>query len=212
MALYYKWDIERINLYPFGGLVKFNMMINTPIKEEFNILIMGLLFQTIFYLFSFFLYDIRIIRFSTLNLIENYHYSIFFFNLIPIFPLDGAKLLNIIFSLKLPFKLSHKIMTSLSFALIALLIYIIIRYYFNINLLLIILLLLTKTIEEQKHHNIIFNKFLLERYLNVINFKKIKYFSDFNINNMFRGYRHLFKINNMYVSEKEVLKKKFKSN
>jgi len=212
MALYYKWDIDRIYLYPFGGFVKFNVAINKPIKEEFNILVMGLLFQIIFYLLLLFLHDLHFIRTSTIGVVKNYHYSILLFNLIPIFPLDGSKLLNLIFSIKLPFKLSHKITVYMSYIFIIGLTYIIINYYLNINLLLMIFLLLTRTIEQSKAHDSIFNKFLLERYLNKFSFRKVKYLNNYNVSNMTRDKRHLFRINNEYISEKEMLRKRYKGN
>lgn len=49
-ALYYKWNIVKIIILPFGGITIFNEIINKPIKEEFMIAIMGPIFQIVFYL------------------------------------------------------------------------------------------------------------------------------------------------------------------
>ena len=89
-ALYYKWDIEKIVIMPFGGITIFNEKLNRPIKEEFIILIFGPIFQIIYY---------RIL-FPIINsyAFMNYHYALLFFNLLPIYPLDGAKLLNLLFN------------------------------------------------------------------------------------------------------------------
>ena len=49
VSLYFKWNIEKIIILPFGGLTKFNEIINRPLIEEFLIAISGIIFQTIFY-------------------------------------------------------------------------------------------------------------------------------------------------------------------
>ena len=94
-ALYYKWSIDKIVIMPFGGITIFNEKLNRPIKEEFIILIFGPIFQIIYYkIFS---------TFYNSYTFMNYHYSLLFFNLLPIYPLDGAKLLNLLFNKILPF-------------------------------------------------------------------------------------------------------------
>ena len=99
-ALYYKWNIKKIIILPFGGITIFNEYINKSLKEEFVILVLGPLFQILFYFILCF-FNIE----STL--ITNYHYSLLLFNLLPIIPLDGSKLLNIILNKITNFKLSH---------------------------------------------------------------------------------------------------------
>ncbi|MDD4036420.1 MAG: site-2 protease family protein [Bacilli bacterium] len=210
MAQYYGWDIDKIYIYPFGGYVKFNTDINKPIKEELYILSMGLILQYLFYLVILFFYSINLIEITTLMIIKKYHYSIMIFNLLPIFPLDGARLLNLIMSIKLPFKLSHKIMIYLSYIILVIVFSVSIKYFIQTNLFLILVLLLTKVIEENKNHDSIFNKFLLERYLKDYNFTKLKIIKN-NIYKMVRDKKHLFLINNNYVSEKEILRERFRN-
>lgn len=207
MAKYYGWEIDKIYIYPFGGYVRFNTDINKPIKEELYILSMGLMFQSLFYLMILFFYNINLIGLSTLTIFKKYHYSIIIFNLLPIFPLDGARLLNLIMSFKLSFKLSHKVMIYLSYIILIIVFSISIKYFIQTNIFLILVLLLTKVIEENKNHDLIFNRFLLERYLKKYNFIKIKVVN--SIYKMVRDKKHLFLINNKYVSEKEVLRKRF---
>ena len=61
-----------------------------------------------------------------------------------------------------------------------------------------------------KEKDLIFNKFLLERYLNNINFKKEKVIND--VSKMKKDYRHLFYIDNKYMTESTFLKKMFDIN
>lgn len=59
-----------------------------------------------------------------------------------------------------------------------------------------------------KRQDYLFNKFLLERYLNNYNFKKIKIIN--NKNNMYKDKRHMLKDKNKYILEKDYLKERFK--
>ena len=73
-------EVDKIYLYPFGGISKFNISFNELLWKEFLILIMGPLMQTVGYITI-----THISYFSSyFNLIRVYHYSILFFNLLPI--------------------------------------------------------------------------------------------------------------------------------
>ncbi len=195
-ALYYKWNIEKVLLLPFGALTLFHEKINRPLKEEFIILISGPLIQIIFtYLITQIHYNEDIINYSNL---------ILFFNLLPIYPLDGSKLLNIILNKITTFKKSHLITVYISFLTIILLI---LKIKLNLIFLLIIVFVLMKVIEELKNHNNLFNLFLLERYTNNFNFKKRKTIN--NIKQMKRDYKHIIKKDGKYHTEKEILGKRF---
>ena len=199
-ALYYNWHIEKVVILPFGGITIFKELVNKSLKEEFVILIMGPIFQILFY---FILCTLNI----KTNLITIYHYSLLFFNILPIIPLDGSKLINIILNKIISFKYSHLITIYIS----VLTIFIIILRCILINnliLLLIILFLLIKIVDEIKLHKYLFNKFLFERYLYNFNFKKIKKIKGIKFSKMKKEYKHIF-YNNRYYTEKEVLKEYF---
>ncbi|MBQ2946566.1 MAG: hypothetical protein IJE04_01775 [Bacilli bacterium] len=197
ISLLFKWNIDRIIILPFGGLTKYNEMINRPLIEEFLIAISGVIFQFLFYLlikdFVYYKY------FSAIN------YFIILFNLIPIYPLDGSKILNIFFNLITTFK------NSLSLTIIISYIFIIIfsLLFFNINKIIafVIIFLLLEVNRLYKERKELFNKFLLERYLNEFKFKKKKTIK--SVDKMKKDYRHLFYIDGKYLTEKYFLKKMF---
>ncbi len=126
------------------------------------------------------------------------------FNLLPIFPLDGSKLINIILNKVTSFKKSHVLTLYLSFIFIF-----IIVFKTNFNLVVFITLVFTffKVMEEYIKRHQIFNRFLLERYMGKYKFKKEIIIN--NINDMKRDHRHLFREKNTYITEKEKLKKRF---
>ena len=180
---------------PFGGLTVFNVDINKPLKEEFIICFLGPLFQIIYYLI-----------FKDIFNIKNIHYNLLIFNLLPIFPLDGSKIFNIIFNKIFSFKFSLYITYMISFIVIVILV---ISKQFNLLLFLTLLLLFFKNIKEIKSIKYIFNRFLLERYFKHFNFKKRRIIKSEKVNKMKKDYYHLFFFKNKYVTEREILKKTF---
>ena len=197
MSLFFKWDIDKIIVLPFGGMIKYNELTNRPLIEEFLIGISGVIFQ---YLLFLILKNIVSYRyFSFIN------YFIIIFNLIPIYPLDGSKILNVLFNKITTFRNSILLTLILSYICILILS----RVFFNINKLsiLIIYILFKETTKLYNEKEFIFNKFLLERSLYEFKFKHKKTIN--SVIKMKRDYKHLFKINGKYITEKYYLKNKF---
>ena len=197
MSILFRWDIDKIVILPFGAMIKYNELINRRLLEEFLIAISGVIFQYIFFLI---LKDI--INYKYFSFIN---YFIIIFNLIPIYPLDGSKILNVIFNKITTFRNSILLTLIISYICILILSFI----FFNINKLsvLIIYILFKETTKLYNEKEAIFNKFLLERNLYEFKFKHKE-----TINSalkMKKDYKHLFKINNKYITEKYYLKNKF---
>jgi len=192
--------INEIYIYPLGGISKFNMDLNISIKKELLILINGPLFQHIAYIF------LLVLMPTKKELINTYHYSILMFNLLPIYPLDGGKLVKLILNKIISYKSSLKLIIYLSYLVTGLLL---LTNKKNISLFIMISLLLILITKEKNKIEYIYNKYLLERYLNNYNFKSNKIIN--NINNLYRDKIHLIHTNNKYISEKEYLEKIYKN-
>lgn len=201
-----KLNVEKVIIYPYGGLVKMNNPINTSIKKELAVAISGILFQLIYYLIIIIFHQQGIIRDYIFNLYTMYNTSILTFNILPIHPLDGSKILNLLLSTILPFNLSNKL--NIIISIITLILLITINYYqFNYTTILIIGVILDNLIKYHKQLKYIFNKFLLERYIYKLTYNKTKKIS--KINNMYKEKYHILKENNTYITEKQALSKKF---
>ncbi len=192
-AIIFKWKIDRVILLPFGGITIFQENIDKSLKEEFIIAILGPLLQLVFY----FLYSDN----PTFN---QYNLTILLFNLLPIYPLDGSKIVNILFNEFISFKRSHILTIITSF--ITLLV-VILSVKYNLLLYLILLFIVLEIIKEINKHNYYFNRFLLERYLYNNEYSKNKIID--NIKKMKKQTKHIFKINNKYFTEREIIRNLF---
>lgn len=202
-AFFFNWEVDKIVFYPYGGISKFTHEINCPLKEELVVLLMGPLMQLISY---FVLMNISYF-YNYQTLLTNINYSILIFNLIPIYPLDGGRIIQILICYLTSYSLSFRIIYFISFIFLFI-ISLLFIYNPTLNVLLIIILLIVKLLTEKRNINYYLEKFILERYLHKYKFKKskiVKRTKDFK-----RDYHHLIKINDRYFLEEEYLLRKYK--
>lgn len=200
----YNWNLDKIAIYPFGGCVKFDEKVNRKTKEELIILISGPLAQIIYFIIVSFLAQKGIMTYRNYQIFENYHYTLLVFNLLPIYPLDGGRILNLSLNNYLPYKKSNKLASIISIIIILLMIPI----YKSLNFTLMALLLLIEIINYLKMQPYLYNKMLLERYINRYKFNKLKIIK--NKNSMYKNKRHIILHDNKYITEKQYLNKRFK--
>lgn len=198
MALIFKWNIDKIYIYPLGGITKFNESINRPLKEELLIVLMGPIFQIIFFNY--------LKRFNITHL-DTFHHFLLLFNLLPIYPLDGGKIFNILLSFFFPYRFSLLLTFITSFIFYSLGF---IFYYLKFSpfFFLAFLSLSFKVLDEYRKRRYYYNKFLLERNLKNFSFRKIKYINSYK--NMYRDCYHYFYSKDKVISESTFLKDYFK--
>lgn len=187
----------KIYLYPLGGVTKMNMDLNINPFKELIILMMGPLFQVLAYLLLCLIFNKELVRI--------YHYGILIFNLLPIYPLDGGKILNIFLNVFFPYKKTYNLVIKISY-LIAVIIYLS-NKKLSINMIITYIMLIILIRKEELKEEILYQKFLLERYLHKYSYKKNKIV--YNIKNMYRYRNNIIKENNIKYSEKEYLNKKY---
>lgn len=192
-------NVKYIYIYPLGGISKFNMLLNDYIWKELLILLAGPLTQNIAYIILINIFN------RDREVILIYHLSILIFNLLPIYPLDGGRIVNLLFNIFIPYKKSLQLIIKISY--ITTLIIFIIQKNITINIIVMLLFLLILIHKEENKVNFIYNKFLLERVMNNYNFKRRKMIN--NITNFYRNRTHLIKENGKVYEEKEYLTKKY---
>lgn len=202
IALFFKYKVKKIIIYPYGGLTKFNTLINTNIKKDLLISVSGVILQSIYFFIIFLLYSNGIVREYIYNLFLLYHKSMLIFNLLPIIPLDGFKILNLILSKCFHFNLSNYISVFISLCTIIFLLFSNL-YEKNYSIILVIGILLRNIYKFYGEITYIYNRFLLERYLYNINYKSKKFINDEN--KMYKNKSHLFIKDGKIVPEKVFL-------
>ena len=194
-----KIKTNKIIIYPFGGLTIYDSDLNLNTNKELLSLFGGLLFQIIFYLITVILFNNNFITYNVFIIIKKINFLLISFNFLPIIPLDGGKLLNIILDKLFSYKLSNKLTIVIS------IIFMIIFLLSKKTLLsfLLFLFLVKEIILEMNNIENKYINFLFERYKNNYNFKKIKRIT--NHNKFKRDYYHI--ING--ITEREYLSKLF---
>ncbi len=193
-ALFFGWNVKKIVLLPFGGITIFEEMVNRPIKEEFFIVLAGPIYQQFFYGI------LTILGYRT-PLLTTIHYFILGFNFLPIYPLDGSKILLLFFEKFFSFYHSHSLLFTTSMIMISLFFGILRSFLF----VLLTLFLLVQVWRFYKNIKPIYYKFVLERKLYSFSFQKQKRIQ--YIKQMKRDYQHYFIKNGRIYSEKEYLRK-----
>lgn len=196
-------EVDKIYLYPLGGISKFNIKYNEKFIKELLIIISGPIAQHITSIL------LTIIFPNKENIINSYHYGILIFNLLPIVPLDGGKLLTLFLSSIFPFKKSIQLSIEIAYATLIFLL-IINLPHIKLNSIILLLFIFIKIKAEQQKTNYIYEKFLLERYLNNYIFKNCILINEKN--NFYKHKRHIIKENKQYFLENEYLEKKYKKN
>lgn len=168
VAKLWGFKILNVTIYPFGGITKLEKDINTPLIKEISVALAGIFFQIILNL----VVGVIPFGYKTLILFYKYNMSIMLFNLIPIIPLDGSRLMECILAKFLPFKRAY--LLNILISGLGILGYLGFNYWFSLNNYLLVGLFLIKIIERIKNFKYIWYRFLLERYIHNYNYKYIK--------------------------------------
>ena len=98
--------IVKVEFYPFGGIATVDKPINSSINQELFISLGGVFFQLLLGIF---------LLFQKNELLSFYNQTIFFFNLLPIIPLDGSVFLHAFFEKFFSYQKSFLLYQILSF-------------------------------------------------------------------------------------------------
>lgn len=202
------YEVIKITLYPFGGITKLNKDLNSPFLNDFCLAIGGIFAQVLLYIFFLNLFKNSYINKSTFDAFVFYNNTIMLFNLLPIIPLDGSNIIELILQKFFSFKKSYNL--NILVSTICLLIFIYFNHKFLINNYMIIFFLIYKVIENFKNRRYILKKFFLERMLKKYNFSYIKKEENCNLNNLKKYTYFYFWDNRKWIDEKTLLKKTFK--
>ena len=161
-------NVKNVKIFMFGGVTTLNESLNLSIYKEIIMLLFGPITQIIFVYIIYLFYKNGLVSSITFQKVSVINKVLLSFNLLPILPLDGGKLLNNLLDIILPLNLSHLISIIVGFISLPL-----VFLVFNKLLgVLIFVQLFVHLIEEVKFHKYKLTYLLLERKTNDINFKK----------------------------------------
>lgn len=170
MATFFKWRIQTIILWVFGGVMKTEEHSNTSIKEDMLVTLAGPLQHMLIYVIVFVisgcggLFD-PLLPSAIIQSILYYNTVILLFNVIPIWPLDGGKLLLSLLSLVQPYRQAYYVTIAMSLVLsVGLIVVPILLDLFTLSSFLIFLFLFMENRTEWKYRYYVFIRFLLNRY------------------------------------------------
>ncbi|HYK74631.1 MAG TPA: M50 family metallopeptidase, partial [Pseudoneobacillus sp.] len=150
-ASFFSWRIKKISFLPFGGVAEMDEHGNRPLKEEAIVTISGPLQHLWMMGIAYLLMSMDVISFGLYELFIQYNYMVVIFNLLPIWPLDGGKLVFLLLSLKSSFPQAHYQTLLISFAsTLVFIALVLIISPFNLNLWIVIGFILISLYSEWK--------------------------------------------------------------
>lgn len=199
----YQYKINKITIFPFGGVIDYENK-NDFLYKEILVTIAGIVFNYLFFLiFSIF----NLTVFATYNLVIAY------INILPIYPLDGGRVLLYLFSYLIPYRLSKFIIYFLSIFICLFFLVLFIIEYNGFLLILIPLLFIRINIISLFSLKRNYESFILKKYLYPNAYFKNKstsFWVNFPINNLFYQRYMIFKYDDFLVEEETVLRKHYR--
>jgi len=165
LAHFFSWRLKSIMLLPFGGVAEVDEHGNRSLREECIVVLAGPIQHLWLQGAAFLLYATGFMNVGDYQLFTFYNVSILLFNLLPVWPLDGGKLLFIIFSKYWSYQKAHSYMMLAS--IIFLIFYvaaILILSPTHLNMWIITTFLIYSLYHEHKNRMYSCLRFLMERY------------------------------------------------
>lgn len=107
-AAHYGWRIKRIQLLPFGGVAEMEEHGNKPLQEELVVVLAGPVQHIWMAAAAYVLYELGYLPADAYTFFIWNNAVIFCFNMLPIWPLDGGKLVLNLLSGHFPFLQAHR--------------------------------------------------------------------------------------------------------
>ncbi|WP_461200221.1 site-2 protease family protein [Anoxybacillus sp. TBDG-1] len=168
----FSWRVKRILLLPFGGVAEMDEHGNRPFHEELIVILAGPFQHIVIFLIAYIAHSANMLSDEWYKQLLEYNLSILLINLLPIWPLDGGKLLFLYRTMRTSFRRAHEQTLYASFLfLIVCFIALFIFAPMQINLWIIGLFLAHAIWFEWKQRTYVWIRFLLERYYG----KRIEY-------------------------------------
>ncbi|HDR4722591.1 stage IV sporulation intramembrane metalloprotease SpoIVFB [Bacillus cereus group sp. Sample62] len=164
-AAHYNWRIKKIQLLPFGGVAELEEHGNKSLKEELVVVIAGPIQHIWMMVVGYIVFEAGWLGADLYYFFIWNNIIILAFNLLPIWPLDGGKVLFNVLSYRFPYLQAHEKMMKLSCVFFSvILVWQLLWNSNNIMMWVLLLFLAVSLYQEWKQRRYAFMRFLLERY------------------------------------------------
>lgn len=166
-ARYFSWRINRMYIWIFGAVMETEEHGVRSIREEAIVVLAGPLQHIWIYGVAWVLQSFELLPLSVIEGIFFYNTVILVFNMLPIWPLDGGKILYVLLTYVYPYKKGYKttlIASSISCIIVS--VCICVWYSFHIQWMFMMIFLLLEIWKEWKNKSYIYMRFLLHRISN----------------------------------------------
>ena len=197
MAALCRWKLEELKFSGVGGVLRFSGELNKSNTEDILISLGGVLFNLLFLIV---LLSFRDFPMSPV-ILKKYQYLIFAqlftisFNLIPLPPLDGNRVLTAVLCYFFPYKFVLKLTAITNFLILGIII-IGIMFFSEINQFILILnFLIYSTLKYNRERKYLFQRFLLQKNLyrdTKLSAKTVTISKGTWEDNIYRGYSNKF--------------------
>lgn len=220
----FQWRVKKIELFPFGGVAEVEEHGNRPFREEIIVTLLGPLQHVWMVAAAYLIYHLGWWELEGYKWFVKMNISLLVFNMLPVWPLDGGKLVFTAASSIFPFKKAHTVFLIYSFSTLLILFFSFLpRDPLHLNLWLVTIFLAVSHYIEWKRRPFVFLRFLMSRSSEASACtveKPIHVQPDtalYDVLRMFRkGVNHLIVIQNpgqsKVVEEKQILNIFFSSN
>lgn len=216
MAFFFRWELEELKFFAFGGKMQFKGELNKSNKEDLLISSAGIMMNALLFFILIFVSNLDISPLY-LKFIHSFIWAqlfIMMYNLTPLPPLDGSRILGTLLSYVLPYRTSLKVLCRFNLVFITILSLFTFLYDFR-QFYLVNSFLIYSTLKFNRQSQFLFQRFLLHKkmYRNVDLPTKISVICDNSWENkIYRGYLNIFKFNERLHDELKWLQLKFREN
>ncbi|KAA0762034.1 MULTISPECIES: stage IV sporulation intramembrane metalloprotease SpoIVFB [Bacillus cereus group] len=206
-AAHYNWRIKKIQLLPFGGVAELEEHGNKSLKEELVVVIAGPIQHIWMMVVGYIVFEAGWLGADLYYFFIWNNIIILAFNLLPIWPLDGGKVLFNVLSYRFPYLQAHEKMMKLSCVFFSvILVWQLLWNSNNIMMWVLLIFLAVSLYQEWKQRQYAFMRFLLERYYGnkrgIEKIASIEVQSEDHLYKIFtkfrRGYKHSIIVHGKY--------------
>lgn len=167
-ARYFGWRITEIELLPFGGVAKTDEWGTVPSKQEWIVAAAGPAYNGVMIVFAAVCYMFGWWSPAWADFFVTANLWLAGFNLLPIFPLDGGRILQAVMSYKLPYRKCILLTITVSFILSATMLLVsllppLFGQPFKLNVFVISIFLLVTNVLLWRQKNYQYMRFLMQR-------------------------------------------------